>query len=415
MINKPLAPAIEAEINNIGIAKVFEHAAANNDLDTVTWMLNQYNATIDNKNQLRLDLALKAAIVHHNNSVAARLIQNYALDPHLQIHQALMTVVTTDNLDLFNEILTACSNSAEIMQKIHISQAFLFAIEHKKVNIATYIYNHTKDIYDRYQQLLSFDRALRSAASSNFIELLQKMLTHHVKNYAAAKRLGMGWVLRSAAEFGNLEAVKHIFNRCNYISYLHKYNYLPPATARYNPDVCQLDPDMKDILQANWALAIAAQNNHLEVVKYIITTYGQDDSLKINFAFKIAAEHNHHQVVQYLLEQNNKLDVAAALSLAAQNNSTEVIKCLLLMGIQDPDLLNRLDVSETLKYTAKNNKIDVLEKLIQYCSESNNATLFNCVIMLNDLLSGKSAQIDVLINEIKIKLTAPGNLNRQLV
>jgi ankyrin repeat protein len=109
-----------------------------------------------------------------------------------------------------------------------------------------------------------------------------------------------------------------------------------------------LDEGADPSMGKNYAIRLAAQYGHLEIVKLLLKDKRVNPAAEYNFAIRWASKHNHIEIVKLLLK-DKRVNPAAennrALFWAAENQNKDMVKLLL----QDKRVLSE-DLPSNLKY-----------------------------------------------------------------
>lgn len=116
----------------------------------------------------------------------------------------------------------------------------------------------------------------------------------------------------------------------------------------------------------NWALRLASQNGHTEIVKMLLEKGLTDEDCRSNnnWALRRASENCHTDIVRMLLENLTKEDCRSnnnyALRRASENGNTNIVKMLLKKGLTIKE-----DITEEMyNNIIKNNRHEVLQVLV---------------------------------------------------
>lgn len=188
------------------------------------------------------------------------------------------------------------------------------------------------------------------ALSKNNVRMVKKLLSEHPQllNY---KYKNGNTPLHEAAENNSLDVVKYL------IEHTHVDPNIPSKSR-----------------EADTPLLIAARNNALDVVKYLIeqTNANPNACNEIGMTpLQDASYYNHIDVVKYLIEHakanpcitTDGLD-QTPLHEAAENNSLDVVKYLIEQAHVDPNILDR-DGDTPLHSADRDSCLDVVKYLIE--------------------------------------------------
>ena len=132
------------------------------------------------------------------------------------------------------------------------------------------------------------------------------------------------------------------------------------------------------------ALNLSAENGHLDIVKYLVEECGADiyadNALKnsayngnldivkylrkyvsnVNDALSLSAENDHLEIVKYLVENGaDKHAVGNALKISAENGYLDIVKYLVDQGINN--------ISDALRISAENDNLEIVKYLVEDC------------------------------------------------
>ncbi len=114
----------------------------------------------------------------------------------------------------------------------------------------------------------------------------------------------------------------------------------------------------------NYAIRLASNNGHIEVVKLLLQDERVDPSDFNNYAIKKASENGHTEVVRLLLS-DLRVDPSDhrndAIRYASENGHTEVVKLLLSDSRVDPSDFNNY----AIRYASKNGHTEIVKLLLQ--------------------------------------------------
>lgn len=217
-----------------------------------------------------------------------------------------------------------------------------------------------------YKGILEIKQLVVTAAGKGNLEELNYLITLNAHD-PDDKVKRPGFLVREgvieAARKGRLNAVMYLENLLERINPRDKHDYaLVLAAENGHVDVVKylMGKGLNIHTRNDEALIFAVRNGHLEVVKYLLGQ-GADIHARNDEVLIRAVRSKHLEVVKYLVSQGARINANndAALRLAARNGNLDMVKYLVNRGAN----IHAIN-DEALRWSAYSGHVDVVKYLV---------------------------------------------------
>jgi hypothetical protein len=176
--------------------------------------------------------------------------------------------------------------------------------------------------------------------------------------------------LKEAAESGNLTGVIYIIENNHEIEGAEYTSALQLAAENGHLDIVKYmaeravehDVDLRINFQP---LLVSAANGHLPIVRYLVEEHNADIHVFNNLILILSASDGHIHVVRYLVGRGADINVdnGFVFTIAAQNGYLDIMKFLIGEGIN----IKKNHYNEALQWAAENGHLPIVKFLIEEC------------------------------------------------